>query len=123
MLISKCCHTSTSAVACIVEMPENLVVRIAQVVSPGECPAGFDRALHNMPLEPTCPYSAVDLYRTRRDWISNFDIPEGATLDEVIERQLHDGPYGRCVFRCDNNVVDNQVVTMEMASGVTASLA
>lgn len=88
-----------------------------------ECPAGSAERCVACSVEQTCPYSAIDLYLTRRDWISNFDIPEGSTLDEVIEQQLHNGPYGRCVFRCDNNVVDNQVVTMEMASGVTVSLA
>lgn len=44
-----------SAVACIVEMPENLVVRIAQVVSPGECPAGFGRTLHSVPRRTDMP--------------------------------------------------------------------
>ena len=34
------------------------------------------------PVEHDCPYSAVDLYCTRRDWISNFDVPQGRTLDE-----------------------------------------
>ena len=29
------------------------------------------------PVEHDCPYSAVDLYCTRRDWISNFDVPQG----------------------------------------------
>ena len=75
------------------------------------------------PLEKECPYSAVDLYYNRRDWISNFDVPEGATLDEVILRQLRTGDYGRCAFRCDNDVVDHQIVSMEMENDVTISFS
>lgn len=75
------------------------------------------------PVEKQCPYSAVDLYYNRRDWISNFDIPAGATLDEVILRELRSGDYGRCVFRCDNDVVDHQIVSMEMDNAVTISFS
>lgn len=71
--------------------------------------------------EASCPFSAVNLYKERRDWISNFDVPPGKTLDEVLDKVLHSEPYGRCVYCCDNDVVDHQVLVMEMANGITVN--
>jgi len=52
-----------------------------------------------------------------------FDIPEDADKQAVILENLKKGPYGRCVYHCDNDVVDHQVVELEYAGGVTASLS
>ena len=41
---------------------------------------------------------------------------------EDILKALEKGPYGRCVFRCDNNVVDHQIVNLQFENQVTASL-
>ena len=41
---------------------------------------------------------------------------------QARQRALETGPYGRCIYRCDNNVVDHEVVSMEMTSGATVTL-
>ena len=40
---------------------------------------------------------------------------------EGILKAIQEGPFGRCVYRCDNNVVDHQIVNMEFANGANAS--
>ena len=44
---------------------------------------------------------------------------------EVMKECLADksNPDSRCVFYCDNNVVDHQVANIEFENGVTAHLA
>lgn len=46
-----------------------------------------------------------------------YELPE-----EPIMEFLRTSDWGRCVYRCDNNVVDHQVVAAKMENGVTASL-
>ena len=38
-----------------------------------------------------------------------------------LTEAVRTGPYGRCVYRADNDVVDHQVVLMEMENGVSVS--
>ncbi|MEW6179673.1 MAG: Gfo/Idh/MocA family oxidoreductase [Chloroflexota bacterium] len=41
---------------------------------------------------------------------------------QTIARAIREGPYGRCVYHCDNDVVDHQVVSMKFEKGTTVTL-
>ncbi len=74
-------------------------------------------------VERECPYSAVELYYRRKRWLRHFDIPEDGKEDEIIWEELKTGPYGRCVYHCDNDVVDHQVVSMLLEDEVTVNFS
>ncbi|MFK7769163.1 MAG: Gfo/Idh/MocA family protein [Mariniblastus sp.] len=75
--------------------------------------------------ESQCPYSAKRIYLDRvRDGETGWpvDVVTLDTTESGVNRAIADGEYGRCVYECDNNVVDNQVVSMEFEEGITANL-
>ena len=84
-----------------------------------------ERCTEACPQYHTCPYGIENCYlrRAREEqffgWPTDVVTQEG-TL-EALEAALRDGPYGRCVFHCDNDVVDHQVVNLLLEDGVTAS--
>ena len=76
-----------------------------------------ERCTDGCPAEEKCPFSAPRFYLNNPDWAKFVTFDESR---EGILKALREGPYGRCVYRCDNNVVDHQVVNMEFANGATA---
>ncbi|MCE5341314.1 MAG: Gfo/Idh/MocA family oxidoreductase [Planctomycetaceae bacterium] len=74
--------------------------------------------------EPNCPYSAKKIYMSFANK-GHFCWPvDTITNDLTVEGVLNaikTGPYGRCVYSCDNDVVDHQVVNMLFEDGKTAT--
>ncbi len=90
-----------------------------------EKPKGAGTRCLECGYEPSCPYSAIKFYITDKlekgytDWPVNVLTP--IVTKENILTALKEGPYGRCVYECDNDVVDNQVVNMLFEGGRTAT--
>ncbi|RDY29495.1 gfo/Idh/MocA family oxidoreductase [Romboutsia weinsteinii] len=69
--------------------------------------------------EKDCPYSAKKIYiENSRD--INHAVHINPTEENLLDI-LKDGPYGKCVYNCDNNVVDNMVSILEFENKVTAT--
>jgi predicted dehydrogenase len=135
MILAKCCH--------------DLDILVWNLNSPVKRLSSFGSLLHyradnvgmeiparctdNCPVERECPFSAIGIYldyRHMQEKPANPTYPAQwpfgvLTHDLSYEGRLHalqTGPYGRCVYRCDNDVVDHQVVAMELASGTSVTL-
>jgi len=90
-----------------------------------EAPVGAGTRCVDCAIEPNCPYSAKKIYlepaqRTGRvEWPGTV-LTDGDTADDVAEA-LRTGPYGRCVYDCDNDVVDHQVIAFRFDDGTAGT--
>eukprot|EP01116_Phalansterium_solitarium_P013683 TRINITY_DN31083_c0_g1_i1.p1 TRINITY_DN31083_c0_g1~~TRINITY_DN31083_c0_g1_i1.p1 ORF type:complete len:440 (+),score=128.09 TRINITY_DN31083_c0_g1_i1:87-1406(+) len=85
--------------------------------------AGDAKRCLDCALQETCAYSAKQIYRPgNTGWPVNIITP-GVPDIESVTAALRDGPYGRCVYECDNDVCDQQVVNLEFEGGATASFS
>ncbi|MFI6291143.1 Gfo/Idh/MocA family protein [Nonomuraea sp. NPDC050790] len=126
MLLAKACHDLDWIVHVKGQVPER-VSSFGNLVhfTAASKPAGATPRCLDCPLEPTCPYSAKQLYLDCLADPARHFWPLGAITrdftEEGVFKALREGPYGRCVYDCDNDVVDSQVVIMEFADGTSAT--
>ena len=78
-----------------------------------------DYCIEGCPMAAECPYNAVKLYYDDKDndWFRNAATGIVSPTDDEVAHALRTTQYGKCVFKCDNNVVDHQVVNLEFEDG------
>jgi predicted dehydrogenase len=87
-------------------------------------PGAPERCTDGCAVQETCIHDAVRFYAGPDERVARFwpwsdlgaDPSRGART-----RALETGRYGRCVYRCDNDVPDHQVVAVEFAGGLTGT--
>ncbi|MDR2102469.1 MAG: Gfo/Idh/MocA family oxidoreductase [Treponema sp.] len=83
-------------------------------------PGAPKRCLEGCPAMIECPYHVSKIYLTDNiSWPTNV-ITTDLSMEGRI-KALENGPYGRCVFHCDNDVVDHQTVMLRFKNGISAS--
>ena len=88
-------------------------------------PAGAADRCMQCKFADECIYSAKKFYFAKlhagmHHWPLNV-ITEDFT-EAGVTKALNEGPYGRCVFACDNDVVDNQVLNFVYEGGITGNM-
>ena len=76
----------------------------------------------------TCPVAAECRFEARKCYLPTLggwptDVVCLEQTEEALMKALEDGPYGRCVYRCDNDVCDHMSTIMEFDNGVTATFS
>ena len=122
MLVAKCCHDIDFLLwICGSKCRKVSSFGSLRWFRKENAPEGSAERCIDCKSEASCPFSAIDLYKERKQWIYNFDVHEGQTIDDVIDQELREGAYGRCVYHCDNDVADHQIVNMELEDKTTIS--
>lgn len=129
MLLAKCCHDIDLMMWF---MSETKPVSISSFGSkfqfkPENAPENAGTiCMKDCPLVDECVYSTKRLYIDHPDRWSFYvwDALEGIenpTIEDKIALMKTDNPYARCIYKCDNNIVDHQSVLVNFASGATGT--
>ena len=85
-------------------------------------PAGSTTRCCDCPVAESCRYEARKMYLpVLGQWPADIVCLE--QTEEALLESLRTGPYGRCVYRCDNNVCDHMSTILEFDNGVTATFS
>lgn len=92
----------------------------------GNAPIGSpERCIEGCPHSESCPYDSVKLYLDDKEnyWFRSTSTMCQEPTDADVESSLRNTQYGKCVYKCDNDVVDHQTVNMLFENGVTATFS
>jgi predicted dehydrogenase len=126
ILLAKSCHD----LDLLVWLAQGRPARVASFgrlsgYTKARAPTGApERCTQGCPAQASCAHDAVRFYLGPDEGIAAVwpwsDVSSDPSRD-ARRRALETGPYGRCVYRCDNDVLDHQLVAVEFEDGLTAS--
>lgn len=123
MIVAKSCH-DMDIISWMVDKPCLKVASFGGLhhFTAAKAPAGAPaRCTDGCPVGDTCPYNAMHYAGKQRGWLK-YVMNGGDTADhDAIRAWLSASPWGRCAWRCDNDVVDRQVLAMEFAGGIAGT--
>ena len=124
MILQKSCH-DTDIMQWLIEKDVSKVQSFGSLTyfTKDNAPQGSpDRCIDGCPHKDTCIFNAVKLYYDdkKNDWFRGAATSMQNPTDEDVEKALRNTQYGKCVYKCDNNVVDHQTVNLEFEDGATA---
>ena len=130
-ILAKCCH-DLDLIAWFIDSPCTSVSSVGEVKHfRKECaPEGATATcMGGCKAKKNCPYDAESLYITDPFYKAKFIKHMKRTLtgktvnskSDIVDA-IRNGDYGRCVYYCDNNVCDHQLVTMTFENGAKAVL-
>ena len=125
IILAKSCH-DLDIIRYMIDTPCSTIMADGSLYlfRPEMAPEGAPlRCTDGCPHEKNCPYSAIDIYYRKHHYLKHVvDIWKEATDPEIMEA-LKNGPYGRCVYHCDNDQPDHYVANMVFGNGVTAAFS
>ncbi len=130
MIMAKCCHDldllqyfAQSRCKCISSMGD------LRYFKKENKPEGSADRCTNCKYMNSCTYSAKRIYidcwlNANKPQVFPYNLITDVypVTEEALWESIKNGRYGKCVFSCDNNVVDNQTTIMTFENGVTATL-
>ncbi len=129
MLLAKCCHDLDIIMWMMSETKPKQISSFGGKFQfkPENAPKEAGTiCMKDCPLVDTCVYSTKRLYIDHPDrWAFYvWDALEGKkniSIEDKIALMKSDNPYARCIYKCDNNVVDHQSVLINFESGATGT--
>lgn len=132
MIFAKCCH-DLDLMAYFVESSCSTVCSIGKLnhFKSENAPQGHSEYCSECKLTD-CPYDAKKIYidtlakipahKRKYSWPQSRVVPDGEPTLEKVKTALEKGQFGKCVYECDNDVVDYQSSMFEFENGVQGSL-
>lgn len=82
-----------------------------------------DYCVQGCPVSDSCPYYSVKVYLDDKDnhWFRSTCTKNAEPTDELVEEAIRNTQYGKCVFKCDNDVVDHQTVNLLFEDDITVT--
>jgi len=79
--------------------------------------------IEGCPESESCPYNAVKIYYDDKEngWFRTTCTRLAFPTDDDVKKAITETQYGKCVYKCDNDVVDHQVVTMLFEDDITVT--